>query len=110
MATHRLKYPEVSVDPEPIWNKKLDVPLREVPLNRTVIFFTQEGMLVNEMDVPEVDATCVPCVIVLPLYPEPIVLLVRVCESVVPTTVPAGFPVPPAGKVMPDVPEITVVI
>jgi len=36
------------------------------------------------------------------------VLFVSVCVSVVPTTVPAGLPVPPAGKVTPELPSIVV--
>jgi hypothetical protein len=36
-----------------------------------------------------------------------IVLLVKVCVSVVPTTAPAGLPTPPAGNVTPAVPLIT---
>ena len=100
-------YPVVSMPPEsPIWAKKALAPFVLTPLNITVIRFTQDGMLVKSIDVPDVEATAVPEVIAPPWM----VLFVSVCVSVVPTTAPAVLPRPPAGKVTPAVPEIMVVI
>jgi hypothetical protein len=54
------KYPEVVTLPEPICNCGGLVPLVETPLNITVIRFTQDGMLVKSMLVPDVEASAVP--------------------------------------------------
>jgi len=54
-----LTYPDVVTLPAPICTKKFDVPLVDTPLNITVIRFTQLGMLVKSIEVPDVDATAV---------------------------------------------------
>ena len=53
-------YPDVVTLPEPTCTSKLLVPLVDTPDNITVIRFTQLGMLVKSMLVPDVLATAVP--------------------------------------------------
>tara|TARA_R110000822_G_scaffold307423_1_gene434477 strand:- start:492 stop:800 length:309 start_codon:yes stop_codon:yes gene_type:complete len=57
-------YPLVSMPPEsPVCKITSEVPFVLTSLNITVIRFTQEGMLVKSMLVPDVDGTRVPEVI-----------------------------------------------
>ena len=53
-------YPDVSTEPAPIWIIGGLVPLVLTPFNITVIRFTQDGMPVKSLDVPEVVACDVP--------------------------------------------------
>jgi hypothetical protein len=53
-------YPEDVTLPEPICIRIFDAPFKLTPLNITVIRFTQLGMLVKSIEVPDVDATAVP--------------------------------------------------
>lgn len=57
------EYPDVATEPPPICICKEDVPFVLTPLNITVTRFTQDGIPVKSMLVPDVEATAVPEVI-----------------------------------------------
>jgi hypothetical protein len=59
------EYPDVVKEPAPICKRRPVVPFELTPLNITVIRFTQEGIPVKSMLVPDVLATAVPDVIAL---------------------------------------------
>ena len=58
-------YPVVSTEPDPILSVGELVPFVLTPLNITVTRFTQDGIPVKSMLVPEVDATAVPLLMML---------------------------------------------
>jgi hypothetical protein len=58
-------YPLVKTELEPICTMIDEVLFVETPLNSTVIRFTQLGILVKSIEVPDVEATAVPAVMAL---------------------------------------------